>query len=217
MQNPRKSLISSETKSSTMQKTETKARQAIAELAARYIAEDGLITYHTAKRKAADKLDYNKKKDLPKNIDIERSVITYQNLYQSSFQPQALCNLRGLAIDIMGQFKRFNPRLVGPVLAGTASHHSEIIVHRFSDNPEAISIQLQENNIPHEMSEKRIRTADKNIVPFPSSSFFAGHIPVVLIIFPEKYLKQAPLCPIDEKPMKRANIKKVQSLLQENY
>ena len=156
-----------------MQKTETKARQAIAELAARYIAEDGLITYHTAKRKAADKLGYNKKKDLPKNIDIERSVISYQNLYQSSFQPQALCNLRGLAIDIMCQFERFSPRLVGPVLAGTASNHSEITVHLFSDNPEAISIQLQENNIPHQISEKRIRTADKNLVPFPSSSFFA--------------------------------------------
>ena len=200
-----------------MQKTETKIRHAITELAARFIAEDGLITYHTAKRKAADKLGYNKKKDLPKNIDIERSVITYQNLYQSSFQPQTLCNLRGLAIDIMGQFERFSPRLVGPVLAGTASHHSEIIVHLFSDNPEAISIQLQENNIPYEMSEKRIRTADKNSMPFPSSSFFAGHIPIVLIVFPEKYLKQAPLCPIDEKPMKRANIKKVQSLLQENH
>ena len=200
-----------------MQKTETKTRQAITELAAQYIAEDGLITYHTAKRKAADKLGYNKKKDLPKNIEIERSVITYQNLYQSSFQPQALFNLRGLAIDIMSQFERFNPRLVGPVLAGTASNHSEIIVHLFSDNPEAISIQLQENNIPYKMSEKRIRTADKNSMPFPSYSFFAGRIPIVLIVFPEKYLKQAPLCPIDEKPMNRANIKKVLSLLQENH
>jgi len=39
---------------------------------------------------------------------------------------------------------------------------------------------------------------------------------IVLILFPEKQLKQAPICPIDEKPMKRANIKKVQSLVQES-
>lgn len=208
-------MIFSEIKSSTMQKSETKKKQAITELAARYIAEDGLITYHTAKRKAADKLGYNKNKDLPKNIEIERSVITYQNLYQSSFQPQTLFKLRELALDIMNQFECFNPRLVGPVLAGTAGNHSEVIVHLFSDNPEAISILLQENNIPYEMSEKRIRTADKDSISFPSTSFFAGHIPIVLIIFPEKYIKQAPLCPIDEKPMKRANIKKVKSLLQD--
>jgi hypothetical protein len=198
-----------------MLKSETKIRQAITELAARYIAEDGLISYHTAKRKAAGKLGYHNNKDLPKNIDIERSVITYQNLYQSSFQPQTLFKLRGLAVDIMSQFERFNPRLVGPVLAGTAGNHSEIIIHVFSDNPEAISILLQENNIPYEMSEKKIRTADKDSIPFPSSTFFAGYIPIVLIVFPEKYLKQAPLCPIDEKPMKRANIKKVKSLLQD--
>lgn len=215
IQNPRKSLIFSEIKSSTMQKSETKKKQAITELAARYIAEDGLITYHTAKRKAADKLGYNKNKDLPKNIEIERSVITYQNLYQSSSQPQTLFKLRELALDIMNQFECFNPRLVGPVLAGTAGNHSEVIVHLFSDNPEAISILLQENNIPYEMSEKRIRTADKDSISFPSTSFFAGHIPIVLIIFPEKYIKQAPLCPIDEKPMKRANIKKIKSLLQD--
>jgi hypothetical protein len=196
-----------------MHKTETKIRQAIAELAARYIAEGGLITYHAAKRKAADQLGYYNNKELPKNIEIERAVINYLHLYQSSFQPQALSKLRGLAIDIMIQFERFNPRLVGSVLAGTAGNLSEIIIHLFSDNPDTIIIQLQEDNIPYEMSEKKIRTADKDSIPFPSCSFFAGGTPLILIIFPEKYLKQAPLCPIDEKPMQRANIKKVQSLL----
>ena len=78
----------------------------------------------------------------------------------------------------MNQFECFNPRLVGPVLAGTAGNHSEVIVHLFSDNPEAISILLQENNIPYEMSEKRIRNADKDSISFPSTSFFAGHIPI---------------------------------------
>jgi len=216
MIDPLKLLISSETNSHTMQKSETKTRQAITELAARYIAENDLITYHVAKRKAADQLGYNKDKNLPKNIEIERSLITYQNLYQSSFQPQALLKLRNLSVNIMTQFECFNPRLVGPVLAGTASNHSEIIIHLFSDNPDAISLQLQENDIPYKMSDKMIRTADKNSLPFPSYSFFAGSIPIVLIVFPDKYLKQAPICPIEKKPMKRANIKKVQSLLQDN-
>jgi len=198
-----------------MQKTATRTQQTIAELAAQYIANDGLITYHAAKRKAADQLGF-KQKNLPTNIEIERAVISYQNLYQNSFQPEELFKLRMTAIDVMNLFEHFTPRLVGSVLAGTAGYQSEIVIHLFSDNPEAISARLMENNIPYKNSERRIRIADKTTVTFPAYSFMAGHMPIVLIIFPEKHLKQAPICPIEEKPMKRANIKKVQSLIQEN-
>ena len=198
-----------------MQKTEVKTRQAITELAARFIAEDGLITYHAAKRKAADHLGYNKRKDLPTNIEVERSVVSYQNLFQNACQPQALYKLRLKAVEIMNLFESFNPRLVGSVLAGTAGSHSEIIVHLFSDNPERISILLLDNNIPHEPGEKRTRTADKKTTAFPAFCFFAGDMPVVLIIFPEKDVKHAPVCPINGKLMKRANVTKVKALLQE--
>ncbi len=197
-----------------MQKTIPRTRQAIADLAAQYIAKDGLITYHAAKRKAADQLGF-KQKDLPTNIEIERAVISYQNLFQNSFQPEELFKLRTTAIDVMNLFEKFDPRLAGSVLAGTAGKQSEIIVHLFSDNPEAISTQLMENNIPYKNSERRIRTTDKNTIIFPAYCFMAGHMSVVLILFPEKQLKQAPICPVDEKPMKRANIKKVRSLIQE--
>jgi len=198
-----------------MQKPFTRTRQAIAELAAQYIAEDGLITYHAAKRKAADQLG-SRQKDLPTNIEIERAVISYQNLFQNSSQPEELFKLRTTAIDVMNLFEHFNPRLAGSVLAGTAGCQSEIIVHLFTDNPEAISARFMENNIPYKNSQRRIRTADKNTVIFPAHCFLAGHMSVVLILFPEKQIKQLPVCPINEKPMKRANIKKVQSLIQES-
>jgi len=196
-----------------MQKIVTRTRQTITELAAQYIAEDGLITYHAAKRKAADQLG-SRQKDLPTNIEIERAVISYQSLFQNSSQPEELFKLRTTAVDVMSLFEHFDPRLAGSVLAGTAGSLSEIIVHLFSDNPEAISTRLMENNIPYKNSERRIRMADKNTVTFPAYCFLAGHMSIVLILFPEKQLKQAPICPIDEKPMKRVNIKRVQSLIQ---
>ena len=198
-----------------MQKTVSRTRQAIAELAAQYIAEDGLISYHAAKRKAADQLG-SRQKDLPTNIEIERAVISYQNLFQNSFQPEELFKLRTTAIDVMNLFEKFDPRLAGSVLAGTAGSQSEIIVHLFSDSPEIIGVHLIENNIPYKNSERKIRTTDKNTVTFPAYCFLAGHMSVVLILFPEKLLKQAPVCPIDERPMKRANIKKLQALIQES-
>lgn len=198
-----------------MQKEESKTRQAIAELAARYIAEDGLLTYHAAKRKAADQLGYYMKKHLPTNIEIERSVINYQNLFQNTFQPRSLLKLRQTAYDVMQLCEQFNPRLVGSVLAGTAGNHSEVIIHLFSDNPEAVSIHLLENNIPFKTSEKKIRTADKSMMSFPAYCFFAGRTPVVLVVFPDKHFKQAPICPIEGKQMKRADIRKVKFLLEQ--
>ncbi len=198
-----------------MQKIVNRTRKAIAELAAQYIAEDGLISYHAAKRKAADQPGF-KQKELPTNIEIECAVIDYQQLFQNSYQPEELFKLRTTAVDVMNLFEHFDPRLAGPVLAGTAGRQSEIIVHLFSDNPEAISTRLMENDIPYKNSERRIRTGDKNTVTFPAYCFLAGHMSVVLILFPEKQLKQTPVCPIDEKPMKRANIKKLQSLIQES-
>jgi hypothetical protein len=198
-----------------MQKNVSRTRQAIAELAAQYISENGLISYYAAKRKAAYQLGF-KQKDLPTNIEIERALITYQNLFQGSFQPDELFKLRATAVDVMSLFEHFDPRLAGSVLAGTAGCQSEIIVHLFSDNPEAISSLLMENDIPYKNSERKIRTADKNPETFPAYCFLAGAMSIVLILFPEKQLKQPPICPINEKPMKRANIKKVQSLIQEN-
>jgi hypothetical protein len=198
-----------------MQKNISRTRQAIAELAAQYIAEDGLLSYYAAKRKAADQLGF-KRKDLPTNTEIERAVISYQTLFQNSFQPEELLKLRTTAIDVMSLFEYFDPRLAGSVLSGTAGCQSEIIVHLFSDNPEAVSALLMEKNIPYKNSERRIRTADKNPGTFPAYCFLAGDMSIVLILFPEKQLKQAPVCPVDEKPMERANIKKVQSLLRES-
>jgi hypothetical protein len=51
----------------------------------------------------------------------------------------------------------FDPRLVGPVLTGTASAHSDIQLHLFSESAEAVLIRLEERGVPHEALERRLR------------------------------------------------------------
>ena len=47
-------------------------------------------------------------------------------------------------------FKRFEPRLVGAVLDGTADKHSAICLHLFNDTLEEVTGFLQEQGIPYE-------------------------------------------------------------------
>ena len=48
---------------------------------------------------------------------------------------------------------------------------------------------------------------------YPAYHFIAKEVPVTLIVFPEKALHHAPISPVDGRPMQRANVNSVQSLL----
>ena len=64
----------------------------------------------------------------------------------------------------------FEPRLVGPVLSGTASAHSDINLHLFTESPEAVSIRLEDHGIPHEVLERRIKFERERSGQFPGAA-----------------------------------------------
>lgn len=107
----------------------------------------------------------------------------------------------------------FQPRLVGPVLAGTASGHSEINLHLFSESPEAVSIRLEERGVPHEVVERRLRYERDRAVSYPAVRFVAGRQTVDAVVFPVDGIRQSPASPVDGRPMRRASAAEVESLL----
>ena len=136
--------------------TEAEALRAeIAMLAARMIAEDG-ADYGSAKRRAAKQLLGNNKirgNILPDNSQVEREVREYNALFFGDSQPQRLLLLRQIALDIMQELERFNPYLVGAVFNGTASKHSDIYLHLYTDNTKEVAVFLLNKNIQFEVSE----------------------------------------------------------------
>lgn len=136
--------------------TEAEALRAeIAMLAARMIAEDG-ADYGSAKRRAAKQLLGNNKirgDILPDNSQVEREVREYNALFFGDSQPQRLLLLRQIALDIMQELERFNPYLVGAVFNGTASKHSDIYLHLYTDNTKEVAIFLLNKKIQFEVSE----------------------------------------------------------------
>lgn len=197
-----------------MSKKDRQLREHIATEAARLIVEHGIKSYYQAKRKAATALGAAEVRNLPTNQEIEQAVGAYLRLFKSDSQPAILEKLRQTALEAIDFFSRFNPRLVGPVLSGLASEHSDLNLHLFADTQEEVAIFLTEAGIPHQLNSRQLSLSPKETQSFPIFRFLAGDISVELTVFPPAGIRHAPLSPINGKPMRRAGRKEVEALLE---
>jgi len=188
-------------------------RQAVAEEAARIMREQGVDDFLLAKRKAADRLGVTDASILPRNTEIEAALVAHQRLFAADRHEADLAALRRSALEAMRLMADFQPRLVGPVLSGTASPHSEINLHLFTESPEAVSIRLEERGVPHEVLERRLRYERDRTVTYPALRFVAGRQTVDAVVFPLDGIRQAPSSPVDGRPMRRASAAEVEALL----
>jgi predicted nucleotidyltransferase len=188
-------------------------RRALAQEAARIMSEQGIDDYGLAKRKAAERFGASDIAVLPKNTEIEAALADHQRLFESHTHSSTLDELRRTALKAMRLLKRFEPRLVGPVLSGTASEHSEINLHVFADAPESVALHLMDSGIPHRMVERRLRYEPDRLVSYPVVRFVAGHREIEAVVFPINGIRQSPASPVDGRPMRRASTEELESML----
>jgi hypothetical protein len=188
-------------------------RQRIAQEAARLMVESGSRNFLQAKRKAAEQIGVSDARHLPSNREVEDALAAYQRLFRSERQPGELRRLRGAALEAMRFLSEFSPRLVGPVLEGTADAHSEVNLHLFADSVEEVGHFLRERGIPAELSDRRLRLAAETHLNQPEYRFLAGGVPIALTIFHGPSARRAPLSPVDGRPMRRAGLAEVEQLI----
>ncbi|MBB3226109.1 hypothetical protein FHW69_000699 [Luteibacter sp. Sphag1AF] len=177
------------------------------------MSEHGIRDFHHAKLKAAERLGILDAQALPRNNEIEDALREHQRLFQADSQPHALRLRREAAIEAMRFMRGFDARLVGAVLEGTADEHSAVCLHVFSDDPEAVTLFLREQGIPLETQSRRLRWSNAEQTEHPVLLFGADGIPFDITVLPIDAMRQAPLDRVDERPMRRATIAMVQSLL----
>lgn len=131
------------------------ARRAVASLAARLMAEDGIADYGYAKRKAARSLGLGDNEALPGNDEVETELRAYQAIYQGDEQPDRVRELRQAALAVMGMMADFRPYLTGAVLDGTAGRYAQVEIDLFADSAKDVEIFLLGRNQPYETSEPR--------------------------------------------------------------
>ena len=188
-------------------------RRALAQEAARLMAEHGYSDFLSAKRKAAQRFGVGDQAALPKNKEIESALEEYQRLFTAEEHIESLYAQRLVALDAMRRLKEFEPRLVGAVLSGTATEHSDVQLHLFTDNAESVGLKLIDAGIAHEVTERRVKMNAERVVACPGVRFEIDDQPVEATVFPIDGIRQAPVSPVDGKPMKRANVEELQALL----
>lgn len=105
-------------------------------------------------------------------------------------QPQRSQRAVKPRVQAMRLLQAFEPRLVGPVLEGSADDHSAVNLHVFSDDPQAIDWHLSEHGIPFDSGSRRYRSGPDSEWEAPLVSFTADGIRFELSLFPLDGLRQ---------------------------
>lgn len=188
-------------------------RRELAQAAARIMAEQGINDFLMAKQKAAQRLGVSENGNLPRNIEIQAALEDYHRLFGADRQDAVITRLRREARNAMALFDGFSPRLVGQVLAGTASDHSAIELHVFADTSEQVALHLMRNEVPFEVSDWRGRSRRGGVITCAAYTFLAGDVAVEAVVFPLKGLREAPSSPVDGQPMARASLRELEEML----
>jgi hypothetical protein len=198
------------------QHAETRTRERrhrLAHEAARLMAEGGFRDYHQAKLKAAERLGIHDDASLPRNREIEQALREYQRLFVGESQLQATHSRRQAALRALEFLADFSPRLVGPVLDGTADANSPVLLQLHTDDADAVPRFLEEHRIPSDARTRHVRLDRKRDGDFPVWLFSVEELTFDLTVLPLDALRQAPLSGVDEKPVKRASLANLQQLI----
>jgi hypothetical protein len=188
-------------------------RSAVAQEAARLMAEHGIQDYLIAKRKAAERYGVVDGSFLPKNVEIEAALVAHQRLFAGDRHASSLQRQRRIALQAMQLLAKFEPRLVGAVLNGTATEFTDIQLHVFSDSPETVYLHLLDRRYEYEVFERKLKLSPERQISVPSVRFEIGTEIVEAFVFPTDGIRQAPVSPVDGKPMQRAGVSQVETLL----
>ncbi|MFP4207875.1 MAG: hypothetical protein ACLFSC_04395 [Wenzhouxiangella sp.] len=199
----------------TIKRGNPRIRQEVAAEAARIMATEGQRSYLAAKQKAAQRLGAGRG-GLPTNSEIEQALKDWQHLYGGDEHAERLRAMRLAALDAMAFLGPFQPRLVGPVLEGTADEYSRICLQLFADDPDAPVRFLMEHGIDFAQERRRIRWHGGEYRDVDVLVVEAGDQTVEMTLMIGRDAVHAPPSPIDGKPVRRIGPAELTALIEES-
>jgi hypothetical protein len=181
------------------------SRQRLAYEAARILGEQGGLDFERARRKAAERTGILDRRSWPSNEAIQDALLTQRRLFHGDDSVRVLERLRRAALEAMQSFRDFSPRLVGPVLVGSARAEEGVQLLLFAERPEEVLFALIDREIPWHERERSFRYSGGERRPHPVLRFVAGEIPFELIVLPRQALRNPPLDPVTERPERGAD------------
>ena len=180
------------------------------------IAEGTAPSFAEAKRKAAEALGHTNARNLPENLAVQEALIEYQRLFEGVVHAERIHAMRREALRAMDALVDFEPRLVGPVLYGSACDYSPVTLHLYTDEPESLARHLHDLGIAFRLDDTRLRVGAKAWDVFPVYRVMVDDLEFELVVMPLAYLAHPPLSSLDGRPYKRADPASLTRLLAES-
>ena len=96
----------------------------------------------------------------------------------------------------------------------SADANSAVNLHVFADSAESVAHALDLRGLNYKPYERRLKSRRDRAETYAGFEFHHGEAAVQATVFPVDGIRQAPISPVDGKPMKRADEKAVRELLQ---
>ena len=192
---------------------QSELRERLAQESARLMIEHGIVDFGLAKRKAAERLAVSSLGALPSNAQIEACMAERQRIFEPLDHMERIGELRQLALKLMQELAGFEPRLTGPVLAGTATPTSRIELHVFAGSAEAVAFTLEQHGHKPSSCQQRFRYGGGRQIQVPAFRFQTEGASILTPVFPELGIREAPLSSVNQKPMARASTREIEALI----
>ncbi|MCU7917701.1 MAG: hypothetical protein KZQ95_05015 [Candidatus Thiodiazotropha sp. (ex Epidulcina cf. delphinae)] len=184
----------------------------IAYEAARILTELRSDNIGHARQKAAAKYGVSKRRLMPSREEIELALREQQRLVRGEQQSDALQQLRRSALNAMQALRQFHPLLVGSVFHGTADANSQVQLHLYAETPEEVLFALSDLQIPWQEKQHAMVFSDGSRQQAPGFHFNADGVGFELTVLPAGNHHRRPLDPLDNQPIRGANLKQLKGL-----
>tara|TARA_B100000609_G_scaffold199698_1_gene207032 strand:+ start:25432 stop:26163 length:732 start_codon:yes stop_codon:yes gene_type:complete len=143
-------------------------RHSITREAARLMYEEGVSEYLRAKKIACKRLlgkggatnAHFRPHMLPSNGEIRDALLALADMMEGDSRFERLFAMRIIALEVMRALTPFDPALIGSVSTGHVRKGSDIDLHVFTDDIDALEHHLFEQGWIYERSEVLIRRGD---------------------------------------------------------
>jgi predicted nucleotidyltransferase len=194
-------------------------RLSIAREAARLMYEEDVKQYFTAKRMASRRVCGRvggkqiryRPADLPSNGEIREQLLELAELAEGPRRGRRLFAMRITALEAMEALDPFNPRLIGSVSTGHVRRGSDIDLHVFTDDEDALFAHLRRLRWTFETERVSILKFGKirDYLHVHVADLFS----IELTVYERRELRFRPRSSTDGKPIDRLNRKRLMDLL----
>lgn len=188
------------------------AHERLAQAAAQLMADGVELEYLNAKQTAISMLGLSSQSRMPSNRKIKECIgqITQDQLGEQEFH-RRLREMREIAVEIMSVIEDFDPYLIGSTLTGEIRKSSDVDIHAYCDDHEALKELLTMFGYD-EVDEDVVENAKGKFVhlKWPERNY-----PVEITVYPWSWRAIVPISSVTQKPMKRADLSAAKRLLQQ--